>query len=89
MPIPDYQTLMLPLLKLAGDAAVHSKRDTVPEPLRRQAVRLGTRRRPSSAVSDPGVPQPMTIRAYRLLNQANGSGRLPLSFFVGIESDGI
>lgn len=31
MPIPDYQTLMLPLLKLAGDGAVHSKRDTVPE----------------------------------------------------------
>lgn len=30
-PIPDYQTLMLPLLKLAGDGAVHSKRDTVPE----------------------------------------------------------
>jgi len=31
MPIPDYQNLMLPLLKLAGDGAVHSKRDTVPE----------------------------------------------------------
>jgi restriction system protein len=31
MAIPDYQTLMLPLLKLAGDGAVHSKRDTVPE----------------------------------------------------------
>lgn len=30
MPIPDYQTLMLPLLKLASDEAVHSKRDTVP-----------------------------------------------------------
>ncbi len=29
MPIPDYQTLMLPLLELAGDGAVHSKRDTV------------------------------------------------------------
>jgi restriction system protein len=31
MPIPDYQTLMLPLLKLAGDGAVHSKRDVVRE----------------------------------------------------------
>lgn len=31
MPIPDYQTLMLPLLKLAGDGGVHSKRNTVPE----------------------------------------------------------
>lgn len=31
MAIPDYQTLMLPLLKLAGDGAVHSKRGTVPE----------------------------------------------------------
>ena len=31
MPIPDYQTLMLPLLKLACDGAVHSKRDTVPQ----------------------------------------------------------
>ena len=31
MPIPAYQTLMLPLLKLAGDGMVHSKRDTVPE----------------------------------------------------------
>lgn len=31
MSIPDYQTLMLPLLKLAGDGSVHSKRDTVPE----------------------------------------------------------
>jgi restriction system protein len=30
MPIPDYQTLMLPLLKLAGDGEVHSKRDVVP-----------------------------------------------------------
>jgi restriction system protein len=29
MPIPDYQTLMLPLLKLAGDGAVHSNRDVV------------------------------------------------------------
>jgi len=27
MPIPDYQTLMLPLLKLAGDGKVHTKRD--------------------------------------------------------------
>lgn len=31
MLIPDYQTLMLPLLRLAGDGAVHSKRNTVPE----------------------------------------------------------
>jgi len=31
MPIPDYQTLMLPLLKIAGDGGVHSKRDVVPE----------------------------------------------------------
>lgn len=31
MPIPDYQTLMLPLLKLVGDGAVHSKRDAVRE----------------------------------------------------------
>lgn len=31
MAIPDYQTLMLPLLKLAGDGAVHSKRDAVRE----------------------------------------------------------
>ena len=31
MPIPDYQTLMLPLLKIAGDGAIHSKRDVVPE----------------------------------------------------------
>jgi restriction system protein len=31
MPIPDYQTLMLPLLKLAGDGEVHSKRDVVLE----------------------------------------------------------
>jgi restriction system protein len=30
MPIPDYQTLMLPLLKIAGDGAIHSKRDVVP-----------------------------------------------------------
>jgi restriction endonuclease Mrr len=30
MAIPDCQTLML-LLKLAGDGAVHSKRDVVPE----------------------------------------------------------
>jgi len=31
MPIPDYQTLMLPLLKIAGDGEVHSKRDAVNE----------------------------------------------------------
>ena len=31
MPIPDYQTLMLPLLKIAGDGKVHTKRDVVPE----------------------------------------------------------
>ena len=29
MPIPDYQTLMLPLLKIAGDGAVHTKREAV------------------------------------------------------------
>lgn len=29
MPIPDYQTLMLPLLKIAGDRAVHFMRDAV------------------------------------------------------------
>lgn len=29
MPIPNYQTLMLPLLKLAGDGSVHSNRDVV------------------------------------------------------------
>lgn len=29
MPIPDYQTLMLPLLKLAGDGLTHSKREAV------------------------------------------------------------
>lgn len=29
MPIPDYQTLMLPLLKIAGDGKIHTKRDTV------------------------------------------------------------
>jgi restriction system protein len=29
--IPDYQTLMLPLLKLAGDGKVHTKRDAVNE----------------------------------------------------------
>ena len=29
MAIPDYQTLMLPLLKLAGDGAAHSNRDVV------------------------------------------------------------
>ena len=31
MPIPDYQTLMLPLLKLAADGNVHAKRDAVNE----------------------------------------------------------
>lgn len=31
MPIPDYQTLMLPLLKIAGDGEVHSKREAVNE----------------------------------------------------------
>jgi restriction system protein len=31
MAIPDYQTLMLPLLKILGDGAVHSKGDVVPE----------------------------------------------------------
>lgn len=31
MPIPDYQTLMLPLLKIAGDGKVHPKRDAVSE----------------------------------------------------------
>jgi len=31
MPIPDYQTLMLPLLKIAGDGKVHTKRETVNE----------------------------------------------------------
>ena len=31
MPIPDYQTLMLPLLKVAADSAVHSNRDVVNE----------------------------------------------------------
>jgi restriction system protein len=31
MPIPDYQTLMLPLLKIAGDGKVHTKRDAVNE----------------------------------------------------------
>jgi restriction endonuclease Mrr len=29
--IPDYQTLMLPLLKLAGDGKVHTERDAVNE----------------------------------------------------------
>jgi restriction system protein len=29
MPIPDYQTLMLPLLKLASDGAIHRFRDSV------------------------------------------------------------
>ncbi|ARO89001.1 hypothetical protein EBAPG3_003370 [Nitrosospira lacus] len=29
MPIPDYQTLMLPLLRLAGDAQEHRFRDAV------------------------------------------------------------
>ena len=31
MPIPDYQMLMLPLLKIAGDGKVHTKRDAVNE----------------------------------------------------------
>lgn len=31
MPIPDYQTLMLPLLKIAGDGEIHTKRDAVHE----------------------------------------------------------
>ena len=31
MPIPDYQTLMLPLLKIASDGEVHFKRDAVNE----------------------------------------------------------
>jgi restriction system protein len=31
MPIPDYQTLMLPLLKIAADGKVHTKRDAVNE----------------------------------------------------------
>jgi len=31
MPIPDYQTLMLPLLKIAGDGKVHTKRGAVNE----------------------------------------------------------
>jgi restriction system protein len=31
MPIPDYQTLMLPLLKLAEDGKVHTKRNAVTE----------------------------------------------------------
>ncbi len=29
MPIPDYESIMLPLLKLAGDRQVHTKRETV------------------------------------------------------------
>ena len=29
MPIPDYQTLMLPLLRLAGDGGEHRFRDAV------------------------------------------------------------
>jgi len=29
MPIPDYQTLMLPLLKIAGDNKVHTKREVL------------------------------------------------------------
>ena len=29
MPIPDYQTLMLPLLKIAGDGKVHTKREAL------------------------------------------------------------
>jgi hypothetical protein len=31
MPIPDYQTLMLPLLKIASDGKFHTKRDAVNE----------------------------------------------------------
>lgn len=31
MPIPDYQTLMLPLLKIASDGKVHTKRDAMNE----------------------------------------------------------
>jgi restriction system protein len=31
MPIPDYQSLMLPLLKVAADSKVHTKRDAVNE----------------------------------------------------------
>jgi len=29
MAIPDYQTIMLPLLRFAGDGQVHSKREAV------------------------------------------------------------
>jgi restriction system protein len=29
MPIPEYQTLMLPMLKVAGDGKVHTKREAV------------------------------------------------------------
>ncbi|MCF8177461.1 MAG: hypothetical protein K9J74_03045 [Sulfuritalea sp.] len=29
MPIPDYQTLMLPLLRLAGDVQEHRFRDAI------------------------------------------------------------
>ena len=31
MAIPDYQSLMLPLLKVAADGKVHTKRDAVNE----------------------------------------------------------
>lgn len=37
MPIPDYQTLMLPLLKIVGDGTVHTNRDVVNQ----LAVRFG------------------------------------------------
>jgi restriction system protein len=29
MPIPDFQTLMLPLLQIASDGKIHSLRDAV------------------------------------------------------------
>ena len=29
MPIPDYQTIMLPLLRFLGDGEVHSRREAV------------------------------------------------------------
>jgi restriction system protein len=29
MPIPDYQTLMLPVLRFAGDGREHSRRETI------------------------------------------------------------
>ena len=31
MPIPDYQALMLPLLTIAGNGKIHTKRDAVSE----------------------------------------------------------